>query len=91
MERPLIESDSFCFEDNQHHYLKNVLRVSEGEDVRFFNGKDGEFLGRIENAGKKSMCVTIVKKLREQKNPVRKIHLLFTPLKKERLDFLIIG
>lgn len=75
--------------ENAAHYLKNVLRVAEGDIVRIFNGREGEFVGRIERASKKSIDVTIEKKLRDQKFAKRQIHLFFAPLKKERMDFLI--
>ncbi len=89
VEQALVESDSFCFEDNVHHYLKNVMRIRDGAPIRLFNGRDGEYLGNIEHAGQKDMCVTVVKKLRAQKAAPRKTHLLFSPIKKERMDFLI--
>ena len=89
VEHVLAESDSFCFEDKVHHYLKNVMRVRDGAPVRLFNGKDGEYLGQIEHAGKKDMCVTVIKKLIPQKARAHKLHLLFSPIKKERMDFLI--
>lgn len=75
--------------ENTAHYLKNVLRVTEGGMVRIFNGREGEFVGRIERAGKKSVDLTIEKKLRDQKFASRHIHLFFAPIKKERMDFLI--
>ena len=31
----------------QAHYLRSVLRASEGTEVFLFNGKDGEFSGRM--------------------------------------------
>ncbi len=89
VEHALAESDSFCFEDKVHHYLKNVMRVKDGAPVRLFNGRDGEYLGQIEHAGKKDMCVTVIKRLFPQKAAPRKLHLLFSPIKKERMDFLI--
>lgn len=65
------------------------MRVRDGAPVRLFNGRDGEYLGNIEHAGNKDMCVTVIKKLRAQKSAPRKTHLLFSPIKKERMDFLI--
>jgi len=85
----LSEGLSIDITDDAHHYLKNVMRVMKGDTVRLFNGRDGEFVGRIEDTAKKSLNVTIEKRLRAQKNAVRKIHLLFAPIKKERMDFLI--
>ena len=33
----------------QAHYLATVMRRSAGDTVRVFNGRDGEFSGRIED------------------------------------------
>lgn len=85
----LSEGISLQFTDGVQHYLKNVLRIMAGDAVRLFNGRDGEFVGRIEDAGKKAISVTVENKLRTQKNPARKVHLLFAPIKKERMDWLV--
>ena len=89
VDTPLIESDTIDIGDGAHHYLKNVMRVQSGEEIRLFNGRDGEYLGRVVVAGKKTLSIQIEKKLKPQKNNGRKIHLLFAPIKKERMDFLI--
>ncbi|MCF8495090.1 MAG: 16S rRNA (uracil(1498)-N(3))-methyltransferase [Alphaproteobacteria bacterium] len=71
------------------HYFKNVLRRQEGESFRVFNGRDGEFIARIETLGKKEGRACIVLKLKDQPATVLPLHLLFSPLKKDRMDFLI--
>ncbi len=85
----LIESDHVTLDDGALHYLKNVMRVKTGDKIRMFNGRTGEFVGRIEESRKKAIGVTVEKKIRAQKESIKKIHLLFAPLKKERMDFLI--
>jgi 16S rRNA (uracil1498-N3)-methyltransferase len=85
----LSEGVSLQLTENAHHYLKNVMRLPPGSDFRVFNGRDGEFRARLEKAGKKQCEVTIENKLHAQQNPARRVHLLFPPLKKERMDFLI--
>lgn len=89
VEQPLSEGIALELADGVQHYLKNVLRIMNGDAVRFFNGRDGEFVGRVENAGKKTVTVTLEKKSRAQKNPDRRIHLLFAPIKKDRMDWLV--
>ena len=83
------EGGNVTLAENAHHYLRNVLRVEVGQSLRLFNGQDGEFVARVSNIGKKAIDATIEKQLRAQQNQVRAIHLLFAPLKKERMDFLI--
>lgn len=71
------------------HYLKNVLRVTAGDPVRIFDGISGEFLARVEEISKKSANVRVEKMIRAQPDPRPLVHLIFPPLKKEALDFLI--
>ncbi len=85
----LGEGLSLSLDGDTHHYLRNVMRTVEGQPLRIFNGRDGEFVGRVERVEKKHIELTLENRVREQCNPTHKIHLLFTPLKKERMDFLI--
>ncbi len=73
----------------QAHYLGNVLRRKAGAQIRLFNGRDGEWLGTLSNLQKKSGDVTLEKQLHEQPTQIRKLHLLFSPIKKNRMDWLI--
>jgi 16S rRNA (uracil1498-N3)-methyltransferase len=85
----LSEGQSLHLNGAAHHYLKNVMRLNAGDAVRAFNGRDGEFSLRLRQMDKKSIEATAEQKLRPQENPGRRLHLLFAPLKKERMDFLI--
>jgi len=71
------------------HYLRNVLRKKTGDYLRVFNGSDGEWLARIEEIGKKSCDIALDKCLREQGSKKPSLHLYFSPIKKQRMDFLI--
>ena len=76
-------------ETGQAHYLHNVLRRKQSDEVRLFNGKDGEWIGALDNLGKKSGDVHLVKQRKEQPTNQRQIHLIFAPIKKNRMDWLI--
>lgn len=89
IDRPLNIGGNATIEGPAHHYLKNVLRIETGAKVRLFNGRDGEFAATVQSADKKAIHVVIDKQLRAQKTPEREIHLLFAPIKKESMDFLI--
>lgn len=89
LDAPLNEGQTLALTDAAHHYLKNVMRAETGDDVRFFNGRDGEFAARIETIEKKCLTARLEKQLRAQKNPARRVHLLFAPIRKERMDFLV--
>lgn len=72
----------------QAHYLSNVMRQDVGDIVYVFNGIDGEFEAIISAIYKKSCILTIGKKYAPyEQSP--DIMLIFTPLKKGNLDFLV--
>jgi len=73
---------------NEHlHYLKNVMRLSVGAKLLFFNGQDGEFLGEIKFNKKNSMSICIKNLVRTQKADPD-IWLLFSPLKRSGVNFI---
>lgn len=75
--------------DESAHYLRHVLRQDDGAMLRLFNAANGEFLGRLECVGKKAASAHILKVLRAPKPIARRVHILFSPLKKDKMDFLI--
>lgn len=64
-------------------YLGTVLRKRVGDEVRLFNGKDGEWAATIKDIAKRSMTVAVQQQLREPAT-VPDIRLLFAPLRKHR-------
>jgi len=73
---------------DQIHYLLNVMRMGDGDHVRLFNGRDGEWLGRLDEVKKRSCLIALEKKTREQ-DALPDIWLLFAPVKRARLDFMV--
>lgn len=74
--------------EEQSHYLCNVMRLKEGDSIRCFDGKNGEFLSQIIKIHKKQTQIIIKKQIKAQSlSP--DIWLLFAPLKKDCTDFLI--
>lgn len=65
------------------------MRKNDGDHVRIFNGRDGEFIGEIRKTGKKTADLHIIQQTRRQTSPARQIHLYFAPIKKDRLGFLV--
>ena len=70
------------------HYLKNVLRLVVGNVVALFNGRDGEWLARVDGLGKGSGSLTATEKRRRQSSE-GDVWLLFAPPKRARLDFMV--
>lgn len=75
--------------DDHNHYLLTVMRKNDGDSVRLFNGRDGDFIGTITKTTKKSATITVTERLRPQGDAPRKIHLYFAPIKKDRLAMLV--
>ena len=74
---------------DQLHYLKNVLRGQSGDKVRIFNGRSGEWLASIESLGKKDGLLKAFEQFKPQPANEQPLHLLFAPIKKKNMDFMI--
>ncbi|MGD9784250.1 MAG: 16S rRNA (uracil(1498)-N(3))-methyltransferase [Hyphomicrobiaceae bacterium] len=84
----LAAGAAFELEREQAHYLINVLRQRPGDAVLIFNGRDGEWKGTIEPAGRKGCAVRIGERVRAQ-TPASQVRYLFAPLKRARLDYMV--
>jgi 16S rRNA (uracil1498-N3)-methyltransferase len=73
---------------DQAHYLRAVMRLKDGDIVALFNGRDGEFLGRIESLARGRCTVAIDTQLRAQASD-GDLWLVFAPIKRARIDFLV--
>ena len=71
------------------HYFKNVLRRQDGNYIRIFNAKDGEWVATLQNLTKKSGEAALQSQSRPQPNNTYKTALYFAPIKKSRMDILI--
>ena len=71
----------------QSHYLKDVMRLKEGNTFSVFNNQ-GEWSACVQNYEKKSTKIKILEKLRDKKNE-QNIWLAFTPIKQNPLNFII--
>ena len=73
---------------SQGHYLSTVLRKSQGDVLRLFNGRDGEWQAVLISVTKRACIAKLEKQLRPQAEETGP-SLFFPLLKKQRLDFLI--
>lgn len=85
---PLVPGREVPLSAEQVHYLRNVLRVAEGRDVFLFNGREGEFAGRIAQLDKKNGRASVEKLLRPQP-PAEDVRLYFAPLKRDCTDLVV--
>lgn len=72
----------------QANYLRNVLRLSDGDRIRVFNGRDGEWQARLSASGKRDCTLRIEDRVRPQTPPSQLVY-LFAPLKRARLDYMV--
>ena len=85
---PLAAGADVVFERNQANYLRNVLRLGQGDPVLLFNGRDGEWQATLSTAQKRSLSAVTGTQLRTQPAP-GDLHFLFAPLKHARLDYMV--
>ena len=72
---------------DQSNYLGNVLRLSAGNDILVFNGRDGEWLASI--VGRKRPDGLEVKDQTRRQERLPDLAYVFAPLKHARLDYMV--
>lgn len=82
---PGIEIDATAA---QAHYLRTVMRRGAGDPLLLFNGRDGEWTARLEMIGRQGARLDVEARVREQA-PEPGPSLLFAPIRRARLEFLI--
>jgi 16S rRNA (uracil1498-N3)-methyltransferase len=70
------------------HFLRNVLRLESGARIALFNARDGEYAARIETLTK-AACVAAPEDRIRAPVPEPDLWLVFAPIKRARLDFLV--
>jgi 16S rRNA (uracil1498-N3)-methyltransferase len=87
VDAPLREGEKIALERNQSNYLGNVLRLSAGESILVFNGRDGEWQAQI--AGRKRPDSLDIMSQRRPQDRLPDIAYVFAPLKHARLDYMV--
>ncbi len=85
---PLRTGIAFDLTAAQAHHLRTVLRLGPGAAVAAFNATDGEWLCRISAADRSHMAVEVERQLRPPA-PEADLWLMFAPIKRARLDWLV--
>ncbi|MBW0144333.1 16S rRNA (uracil(1498)-N(3))-methyltransferase [Sphingomicrobium clamense] len=88
VEQDLAEGQGVMVEGNAAHYLGKVMRKGVGDPVLLFNGRDGEWLATIAEAGKKRLALALDRQTKEQEM-TPDVTLAFAPIKKGRIEFLV--
>jgi 16S rRNA (uracil1498-N3)-methyltransferase len=83
----LAPGETVALDRDQGNYLGNVLRLSSGDTILVFNGRDGEWQATI--AGRKRPDqLAIVARTRPQ-DRLPDVRCVFAPLKHARLDYMV--
>jgi 16S rRNA (uracil1498-N3)-methyltransferase len=88
VEADLAEGQALTCTPEQSNYLKNVLRMRDGDGLLLFNGRDGEWRATLTESGKRGVSLHVDAKVREQTSGPD-IDYLFAPLKRARLDYMV--
>src|SRR5712672_916851 len=84
---PLSAGATVGLDRSQSNYLGNVLRLSAGETILVFNGRDGEWQAAI-SGRKRPDGLTIIARTRPQ-DRLPDLAYVFAPLKHARLDYMV--
>ena len=79
--------EKVTLERNQSNYLGNVLRLSAGDNILVFNGRDGEWRAQIEGRKRPDGLVILAQTRPQDRLP--DIAYVFAPLKHARLDYMV--
>jgi 16S rRNA (uracil1498-N3)-methyltransferase len=88
VDQPLAAGQNVTLDGAAANYLGSVLRLSAGAQVKLFDDRTGEWLAEIAEAGKKRVALAVVQHLRGRE-PVPDLWLLFAPIKRGRIDWLV--
>ncbi len=88
VDHPLGPGQSLPLEEGQAHYLFGVMREGQGARVLLFNGRDGEWLAEVTEAGKRKGMLACLEQTRPQTG-LADLWLLFAPVKKARTDMIV--
>jgi 16S rRNA (uracil1498-N3)-methyltransferase len=87
IDAPLAQGQVVALEREQSNYLGNVLRLSAGDAVLVFNGRDGEWRAAI--AGRKRPDGLTIESQTRPQDHLPDLAYVFAPLKHARLDYMV--
>ena len=88
VDAPLGKGQSLSLSKEQAHYITVVMRQKIGAYVALFNGRNGEWLSELVEAGKRRAVLICNEQTKPQQNPPD-VWLYFAPIKKVRTDFIV--
>ncbi len=83
----LSEGAEIRLDGGHAHYLLKVMRIKQGQAVKLFDDRTGEYLAHVTMLGKRDLILLIDGKTREREN-VPDLWLLAAPVKKDRYNWI---
>jgi len=84
----LADDREIVVDSAQANYLVRVLRLKAGAQIKLFDDRTGEWLAGLAHIGKRDAIVRVEGKLRDREE-VPNLWLVFAPIKKGRIDWLV--
>ncbi len=88
VDAPLSQGAEIPLDQDQARYLGAVMRLGPGGELAAFNGRDGEWLARVEGLSKNKGALRAVEQMRPQTDEPGP-WLAFAPVKKTGTDFIV--
>lgn len=88
VDQPLGPGCAVAVGPDQANYLFAVMRLTVGAPVLLFNGRDGEWLAHVTDAGKKRGLLLCDRQTRPHWAPPD-LWLVFAPIKKDRTNMMV--
>jgi 16S rRNA (uracil1498-N3)-methyltransferase len=85
---PLMAGPRLVLAPEQAHYLVNVMRLAEGDELALFNGRDGEWRARVAASGKRACQLEVVERTRPQQTGPD-LDLVVALVKRARLETIV--
>jgi len=86
--QPLAAGAALAPTLEQSRYLTQVMRLKAGDELRVFNGRDGEWRCAVAEVLKKGVVLRADEQVRDQVTPPD-VHLLIATVKKAALEFAV--
>lgn len=88
VDQPLAEGGRVEPTADQARYLLGVMRLKAGDELLLFNGRDGEWLASVAEAGKKRCILSIESRTRQQA-ATPDLDLVVALVKRTRLETIV--
>jgi 16S rRNA (uracil1498-N3)-methyltransferase len=89
IDAPLRAGSSCALPEEAAHHALHVLRLRGGDEVTLFNGRGGEYAGRIASLGKRELLIDVLQHREVEREAPLQMVLVQGVSSGERMDFTI--